>query len=192
MANYHTSLRTLPVFNFYEILFNDDLSMLCIGEKSEEDLSEVWQKIKDEFYQKAKVGNRDLKRVAEIYEKKKKCRNIYLLLQLLVNDPFQEVRREVKKTLAKYGYVFDPQKSFDDELERMLRSVKVLETKITIEEDKLPKGMSKKPDLIKEALALENILPNLGKIDIYSESMERWLAIKEMAEERIKARKHNE
>lgn len=188
MAKFHTSLRTLPVYNFYEILYTENLSHLFIGEKGKEDLSEVWSKIRDEFYTKAKVNNRDLRRVAEIEELKKKSRNIFLLLQLLLNDPFPEVRVAVKKKLHDYGYKFDPNKAFDDELERMLRSLKVLETKITLEEDKLPKAVTKKPDLIKEALALENIFPN-RTIDIYTMPMEKWLALQSMAEERIKAQK---
>lgn len=190
--NYHTSIKTLPVWNFYEVLFTGDFTHLYLDPPEKpEDLSEVWATIEEEQFKSGKLDNKHLKQHGKVLDLKRKYSRIAILLEM-VSDKFNSTKDAEKKALASYGYIFDPNKTFDEEIERMHRNLNVLETKIKLEESKLPPEETEKPDIMQEALNLESILyPNGNRtIDIYTTPMERWNALKRMAEQRLKAKRH--
>lgn len=188
MAKYHTSIRTLPVYNFYEILNTGDLSFLFHDEKEEIDLTDVWRSIYDEYCRVAKVDNRHLKQIAKVEDLKLKYYKIANLLEL-TNDRFVEVRQAAKEALKQYNYLFRADKPFPEELERLKTQLRVLKTKISLEEDKLPKEDKREAvSLMKQVVSLENMFTG-RTIDIYTMSVEKWLALMEIAKEKVKAQK---
>lgn len=189
MAKYHQSIRTLPVFNFYEILKTGSLDHLWIDEAGEEDLSEVWDKIYNEYCEEAGVDNRHLKQVAKIEELKLKHEKVRLLLMLSV-DKAKPVRDKAREYLKNFNFIFREGKPIQEEFDRLVNQLKSLETKIAIEEEKLPKEDKKEAvKLMKQVVALENLFPGRN-IDIYTMPVEKWLAIIEHADERIKSMKN--
>lgn len=188
MAKYHTSIKTLPIWNFTEVLQTHDFSHLWIDEVREEDLSEVWKDIYNEYCKAAKVDNRHFKQIAKIEELKLKVHKIEILLAL-TQDSFKEVREEAKKALKGYNYIFRTDKPYKEELERLMRQLSSLVTKLKIEESKLPKEDKKEGiTLMKQAVSLENIFTGRS-IDIYTTTVEKWIALNQLAKEKVQAQR---
>lgn len=189
MAKHHKSIKTLPVYNFYEILKTGDLVHLWIDEPGEEDLSEVWSQIYNEYCEEAGVSNRHLKQVAKVEELKLKHERIRLLLILSV-DASLKVREKAREYLKKLNFIFRNGQPDQQEFDRLINQLKSLETKINIEEERLPKEDKKEAvKLMKQVIALENLFQG-RTIDIYTMPVEKWLALIESAEERVKASRH--
>lgn len=190
MANYHQSIRTLPVFNFYEVLNTGDLSHLWIDEPGDDDLGEVWDNIYNEYCEAAGISNRHLKQMAKVEELKFKHEKVRLLLILAV-DRQENVRMKAREYLKTFNFIFREGKNEIEEYKRLISQLKSLETKIKIESDRLPKEDKKEAvKLMKQAVALENMFPGRN-IDIYTMPVEKWLALVEHANERVKSMKKN-
>lgn len=201
--NYHTSIRTLPVFNFHEVLRTGDYSFLRIHEEDDvlgsmfdhlgaqqekADPKEIWDKIYNEYCEAAGVSNRHLKQVAKIEELRFKHDSIEILLMLAV-DPFESVQKKAREKLKSFNYIFRNGQDQEREYNRLRNQLKSLLTKIKIEEDKLPKEDKQEAvKLMKQAVSLENIFPG-RVIDIYTMPVEKWIALNEMAQEKINAQK---
>jgi hypothetical protein len=188
MAKFHTSIRTLPVYNFYEVLNTGEYSWLYIDEKGDEDLSEVWTVIYNEYCEAAKIDNRHMKQIAKVAELTKKYNKIVVLMELL-QDEFYEVREAARKALKGYNYIFRIDRPFDEEYNRLRVQLKSLRTKVSIEESKLPKEQKKESiSIMKQAVSLENMFPGRD-IDIYVMPVQKWLALIEIAKEKVNAQK---
>lgn len=190
MAKYHKSIRTLPVFNFYEILNTGDYSHLWIDEPGDDDLGEIWGEIYNEYCEAAGIDNRHLKQVAKVEELKLKHEKVRLLLKLAA-DRKPSVRDKAREYLKTYNFFFRAGKNEVEEYKRLINQLKSLETKIKIESDRLPKEDKKEAvKLMKQVVALENMFPGRN-IDVYTMPVEKWLAIVEHANERAKSMKKN-
>lgn len=193
MAKYHTSIRTLPVYNFYEILHTGKLEPLFMDEPdpsvSVEEMKKTWKEIYNSYCTASKMDNRHLKQIAKVEELKLKYYKIANLLEL-TNDRFSEVREGAKDALKGYNYIFRNDHKYEEELERLKRQLSSLKTKLTIEEGKLPQENKKEAvNLMKQAISLENVFDGKRSIDIYTMSVEKWIALWDLAKERIKAQK---
>jgi hypothetical protein len=194
MNKLHTSIKTLPVYNFYEILNTGQLKNLYVdelaeNEKVKENLEEVWREIYQEYCEEAKVDNRHLKQKYKVEMLQLKHFKITMLLKLTRNR-FASVRKTATKNLAEYGYIIRSDKSFKDEYKRLQGQLRALGTKIRIEEGKLPKEAKQEAvKLMKQVVALENIFPG-RVIDAYVMSVQKWLALIEVANEKAKEMSH--
>lgn len=188
MAEYHKSIRTLPIWNFTQVLQTQDLKYLWKDEEGKEDLTKVWREIYNEYCKAAKVDNRHFKQIAKIEDLKLKHYKLKLLLVLVIDKSY-EVREKAKQALKGYNYIFREGKRFKDEYERLKKQLGSLQTKIEIEKGKLPQEDKKEAvSLMKQAVSLENLFPGRD-IDIYTLPVEKWIALWEIASEKIKARK---
>lgn len=187
--NIHTSIRTLPVFNFHEVLRTKNFSHLYVDEVGEvEGLQEVWDDIYNQYCEAAGVSNRHLKQVAKIEELKMKFVKIEILLMQSIS-PFKSVQKEARAKLKSFNYIFRNGQEEIQEYERLQNQLKSLLTKIRIEEEKLPKEDKQEAvKLMKQAVSLENMFPG-RVIDIYTLPVEKWIALNQIAEEKINAQK---
>lgn len=191
---YHKSIKTLPIYNFYEILNTGKLDYLYLDEVGEDDLEEVWDKIYNEYCEVAQVDNRNFKQKAKVNALKVKYIRIELLLKMCKDD-FIEVRQEAKNALKDFNFIFRTDQPFDMEYDRLQSQLRSLNTKIKIEEDKLPKedkkeakNLKKQLNAMKEAVILEDFFPKKD-IDIYTIPVEKWIALNNHAKEISKLRK---
>lgn len=192
MAQYHKSIRTLPIWNFTQRLLTKDNRFLFVDipEKADEniELDRIWNEIYHEFCVASKIDNKNLKQIYKVEELKLKYTKISNLLDLAI-DEFYEVRQAARTALKGYNYIFREGQRFPDEYKRLKRQLNSLSTKIEIEKSKLPKDEKKQGvNLIKEAVALENMFTG-REIDIYTIPVEKWLTLWDLAKEKIKARK---
>lgn len=194
MADYYTSIRNIPVWNFYEILNSGTLAHLFKDEPDPKvtvpEMQEVWNNIYNEYCKAAKVDNRHFRQIAKVEELKLKYQRIALLIEM-TDDRFTEVRTAAKLALKELGYVFNPDKPFEEELKRLRNELNILKTKISIETGKLPTEEKHKANAMEQATVLEDILEGRREIDIYTITVEKWLAINDLAKKRIEARKKN-
>lgn len=179
---YYTSYKPITVSLFHKILEEGDYSLLYKNEKGEKDLSEVWYTIYDEYCRAAKVDNSTIKQIGIVERLKEKHSRISLLLDLLL-DEIPEVRNAARDALKSKGYILRENQLFPEEYERLQNQLNVLRTKINIEEKKLPKEQKKEAiSLMKQAVKLKTFFPG-HHIDIYTMTMEEWLAYWELANE---------
>lgn len=188
---YHTSIKTLPVYNFYECLKSGNLDYLWKDEIGKEDLSEVWKTIYNEYCEAAKIDNRHLKQIAKvdflIFKYKRISSTVAIFPKLS-----EENQKRAVEILKKDNYFLDLSKDLEPQFKRINSQLSALATKIKIEQEKLPKEDKKEAvSLMKQVISLENMKPGIS-IDIYTETMEKWLARMESAAEEIKIRNaHN-
>lgn len=191
---YHKSIKTLPIYNFYEILNTGSLDHLYKDEIGDEDLESVWDKIYNEYCEVAEVDNRNFKQKAKVNTLKVKFVRVELLLKLCKDD-FIEVRKEAKDALKDFNFIFRTDQPFDKEYARLQGQLRSLNTKISIEEAKLPKEdkkeakeIKKKLNAMKESIVLMDFFPKTD-LDIYTISVEKWIALNNHAKEISKHRK---
>lgn len=189
MAKYHKSIRTLPVYNFYEILSTGDLSFLYYDEKGNEDLEETWKNIYNEFCKESNIDNRHLRQKGKIEYLKLKHYRVTLILVLCI-DSDKQIRANAREKLKGYNYIFREDKPWKEEYVRLQGQLKSLYTKIEIEEAKLPKEAKREAvKLMKQVVAIENMFPG-RVIDVYVMPVQKWLALVEVANEKAKQMNH--
>lgn len=189
MAKYHKSIRTLPVYNFYEILSTGDLSFLYYDEKGNEDLEETWKNIYNEFCKESNIDNRHLRQKGKIEYLKLKHYRVTLILVLCI-DSDKKIRANAREKLKGYNYIFREDKPWKEEYVRLQGQLKSLYTKIEIEEAKLPKEAKREAvKLMKQVVAIENMFPG-RVIDVYVMPVQKWLALVEVANEKAKQMNH--
>lgn len=189
-AKYHSSLRTLPVWNFYEVVNTGDKKYLWIDEPGKEDLTEVWKDIYDEFCEKAGIDNRNMKQYLKVSELIFKYKGIAALVEVVIKG-HKEERKEAVQLLKdkRFGVLIDLRKALKPQIESINKRMSSLATKIKIEEAKIPKEEKKQAvNVMKQAIALENIFQGRN-IDIYTMPMEKWLALVDAGNEKVKAQK---
>lgn len=191
---YHKSIRTLPIYNFYEILNTGNLEFLYKDEIGDEDLEPTWDAIYNEYCKVAEVDNRNFKQKAKVNALKVKFVRVELLLKLCKDD-FIEVRKSAKDALRDFNFIFRTDQPFDKEYDRLHSQLRSLETKIKIEEDKLPKedkkeakNLKKQLNAMKESIVLMDFFPK-ADLDIYTIPVEKWIALNNHAKEISKHRK---
>lgn len=192
MLKYHTSIRTLPVYNFYEVLNTGDYTYLYLdelAERGEENLEEIWREIYHEYCIEAKVDNRHFRQKNKVEDLKVKYLKISMLLKLTRNR-FASVRKNAKTKLLAYNYIFRANKPFKEEYKRLKGQLSSLKTKIKIEELKLPKEAKQEAvKLMKQVVSLENMFPG-RVVDVYVMPVQKWLALIEVANEKAKLMSH--
>lgn len=99
-----------------------------------------------------------------------------------------KVRLKAMEVLKKHGYVFDPEKPFTEEWDRLINEWEALKNTIELEESKIEKGKAlTKEDYLREWDAMEDA--KTRSLDPYSITEAKWIQMINREKEKAKARK---
>ena len=194
---YYKTCKTLPLYNFYEILNTKDLLWLVKGyddEFSKEDLEDVdsaflftlWENIHTEYGGLFKGGSDDKKytKIAQISEMEVEVSVIKDLIWFLSIRESENIRAE----LDSWGY-------FGDDIEKTEKKLKQLEFKISIfrsknkdliDPEKKEEVEEKNYDLFADIVAVESAFEGSQKIDPFKDTVSKWVNIILLAKKRQK------
>ena len=194
---YYKTCKTLPLYNFYEILNTKDLYWLVRGyddEFSKEDLKDIddttlfqiWELIHTEYSGLFKGGSDDKKylKVAQISEMEVEASTVRDLIDLLKVRNSEAIRNEIDA----WGY-------FGDDIEKTEKKLKQLDFKISIfrsknkdliDPEKKDKVEEKVYDLFADIVAVESAFEGSQKIDPFKDTVSRWVNIILLAEKKQK------
>ena len=194
---YYKTCKTLPLYNFYEILNTKDLYWLVRGyddEFSKEDLKDIddttlfqiWELIHTEYSGLFKGGSDDKKylKVAQISEMEVEASTVRDLIDLLKVRNSEAIRNEIDA----WGY-------FGDDIEKTENKLKQLDFKISIfrsknkdliDPEKKDKVEERVYDLFADIVAVESAFEGSQKIDPFKDTVSRWVNIILLAEKKQK------
>jgi hypothetical protein len=195
--------KTLPMFNFYEIMeteeyrwllkdFNDD-SDISLSEEELNALKELFQTLFNEYIELKKDNKvlKTLKQRAIIANLENRMFWGATLLKLFINNPTEETA----ESLRSWKFKIDITKPLDLEFESVTKQLKSLRTKINMEVSAYEKMVENK-NKSKEKLNIEKQAINVAKgldlkypINTKETTMVQWLAYCENLEYIIKENK---
>ena len=195
--------KTLPMFNFYEIMeteeyrwllkdFNDD-SDISLSEEELNALKELFQTLFNEYIELKKDNKvlKTLKQRAIIANLENRMFWGATLLKLFINNPTEETA----ESLRSWKFKIDITKPLDLEVESVTKQLKSLRTKINMEVSAYEKMVENK-NKNKEKLNIEKQAINVAKgldlkypINTKETTMVQWLAYCENLEYIIKENK---
>jgi len=195
--------KTLPMFNFYEIMeteeyrwllkdFNDD-SDISLSEEELNALKELFQTLFNEYIELKKDNKvlKTLKQRAIIANLENRMFWGATLLKLFINNPTEETA----ESLRSWKFKIDITKPLDLEFESVTKQLKSLRTKINMEVSAYEKMVENK-NKNKEKLNIEKQAINVAKgldlkypINTKETTMVQWLAYCENLEYIIKENK---
>ena len=195
--------KTLPMFNFYEIMeteeyrwllkdFNDD-SDISLSEEELNALKELFQTLFNEYIELKKDNKvlKTLKQRAIIANLENRMFWGATLLKLFINNPTEETA----ESLRSWKFKIDITKPLDLEVESVTKQLKSLRTKINMEVSSYEKMVENK-NKSKEKLNIEKQAINVAKgldlkypINTKETTMVQWLAYCENLEYIIKENK---
>ena len=195
--------KTLPMFNFYEIMeteeyrwllkdFNDD-SDISLSEEELNALKELFQTLFNEYIELKKDNKvlKTLKQRAIIANLENRMFWGATLLKLFINNPTEETA----ESLRSWKFKIDITKPLDLEVESVTKQLKSLRTKINMEVSAYEKMVENKSKS-KEKLNIEKQAINVAKgldlkypINTKETTMIQWLAYCENLEYIIKENK---
>lgn len=132
----HDSIDTIPAKLFFRIMETGEVSLLSNEDKSEEELSDIWNKIQEE-HEKISINDRQNKAL-NIYKKIEALSCRYYAVKLSVHCLKYVRDKDLFVLLKNYGYKIT-WRDLREDLERIERESKAIETKILRAKQQLPK-----------------------------------------------------
>lgn len=190
----YKSIDTLPYFNFTQVLKTNDLQWLG----PQENKSETWLNIQDEYCLRAKVDNSNIKQQSIVLGLERKYNYIAGCLEILRHSyllqDFEEFKLNhdlVIKKLSMFGYLVNGRKDFESEFDRLLNQLSGLKMKITIESKKIEKNNNKQGvNLWRELTNLQNVVPNVP-INPYNDPVAKVIEVQNLAKQIINEQRNN-
>ena len=191
---FYKSASSLPVFNFYQILNNEDLSWLCHGHEIDDDpiqltteeqieLAQVWFNITSEYNELfgSKINHNNYITVAQLGEMGQELEIVGTLISFYLLRPSEALKNELEK------WKYNP-----DDLEKVQKKLDGLKFKMQFTKDK-NKELFQNPEEQKEkvkhnlygdVVLLEN---SMGvTIDVHKTVLEKWVMLILRNDEMIK------
>ena len=151
------------------------------------DYESAFIKIQDEAFKARKLRPTNMRQIAKVDALYKLSDGILCLLKIAWRQK-GGVRKKAIEVLAKQGYVFDPEKDFTSEWDRLVNEWHALQNTISIEESKIEKGTGyTREDFLREWDAMEDA--KTRNLDPYSITEAKWISMINREKEKAKARK---
>jgi hypothetical protein len=199
----YSSCKTIPMESFYEMMESNNVKWLVIGydydndvsinTRKREQLKEEWKVLFDEYLQlkndQSVINN--LRKRMKIAELRNKLFWGGTWLRLFINNQ----TKENAKGLGDWGFKIDSTKDINKEVERIIRSLKSLKTRINIEVSKYEKRLEKaskqeKNSIDDQVVNVAKVLDLKFPIDLKETTISRWVSYTKQAESIIKKRKN--
>lgn len=202
---YYKNCDELPIYNFHEILKNNDLNFLVVGYEQSDEIelddkaSGLWSEIYEEYIDL--TGDNTLKVYYEVLQDLMFLKTRYSVVSgLLVNVSTMQLTEDIFtkyiSELRSWGYKINVNKPLANEINRKVRQLRASENKIRIKENELESLRSKRDHgdnmtLITQSVKMEQALSR-NNIDIKTTVVSKWVAmIKEIKEINEANRKRN-
>lgn len=189
--------RTLSLFLFYEILDTKDYKYLIedyegveINEELKAKLDSIWNELFKEYItlKDDKEIRLSFKQLAIIDKLEKKLVICKSLIEGLIYQSTVKGQIKYIKELSAWGYPIDRNKSLKDEIDRVIRNLKTLQSSIKIKRVAFEKIHKKeltqeKINLDKEIVAVEQTLGGGKNIDAEKTMLSKWIEYVRKAKE---------
>lgn len=173
----------INIKTFYDIIKNDDITLLVKSGEVPDNIEEIWENIYDEYCSMADDGNfrSQLRLRARINSMKAKLYFCTGVVDIMTkgNTTDKTIAR-CYEVLRKYGYILDEKKAIAKNVESLIRSMNQLQTQISLKTLELDKGNKKTEiNLMKSVVKLKRALKI--DIDIFKTSVEEWVYLNKEA-----------
>lgn len=132
----YDSIDLMPAKLLFRIIETGDISLLSTEKKSDEELESIWEKIQEEHSQIN--PNQEQNKAFNIYKKIEGLASRYQAISLAVHCMKTERDKELFVLLRNYGYKVT-WRNLQEDLNRVERESKAIETKIARAKQQLPK-----------------------------------------------------
>ena len=180
----YTSLDTIPLKLFYQILSSGDVSPLMDSKEDLSNVSEVWSALKEDF-EKLDPSNsiqKTFKILREIEEYRAQYNGIQFAVEALKFDRDLDLENELRQ----FGFKLN-EDNFIDDLERIKNESQALLMFIEELEVTLPSNDGKKASNIDEVILGYSSYTNLQYTDTNKITVTQYYALKKVFDEKLKA-----
>lgn len=165
------------IASFYKVLETGDYKHIGKDFKESD-----WLKLYDEYFKEAELKMPDWKVMRRFNNAYLKFYAVASLLPVLASKDSNF--NECKKVLKRFKYKYDEKTSLKDNLTRFEKNINVLETKIKIMQDDLPKE-GEKVNLWKELIQLKKHFK--FDIDPQKTTCREWIELKKQLKEDVRS-----
>jgi len=178
---YFKSCKTLPIYNFYEILNTNNLGWLQKGynDDNEEislvkDAKSIWQGIYDEYI--LLLGNKVNTKGYTILAQLSEMETELIVVSELINIYSKINHKDIQAEIDKWGYD-------SNDLEKSLKKLEGLQFRIKITrsknkdllEEEEDEEVKVEYDIFKDVVSVENTLDNGILIDVHKTVVKKWV-----------------
>jgi hypothetical protein len=186
----YDSITNIPIFNFYKVLETDDYSYLykkksLRGVKSNsKELFSLWVKIYDEYVLKTddKTTQNHFILINEVHYLQKR----YEVIKTVIESISEYNKNVFGNILKEFNVIFNQKDTVKNQMESLKRQLRAATNKLNRKNSELQliKEESSEINLIKEKVQIEQVIKS--KIDIYNDTMEEFIEIKNIANDILK------
>ncbi len=183
----HSSIKTLSIWAFYEIINTQNFELLLIkGKASEAELQAIWDDIYNEYFVEAEIKAPDWKAIMKLNQLVLKYNTLNRLIFIASKN--DENFERACDALNKFRYTIRPDKPLDSEIKRLRTGLQALQTKIKIQSDSIEKPKKKAGlNIFRDVIKLKKHFK--FEIDVKKTTCTEWIALNKELKEDIKNKK---